>query len=118
MRGAGFFAIVWVLGLAGCVTTQLTPRAQMVRLTSNPEAVRGCTLVGNVDASDRLQGGMMGQMAAEENANRRLQNKAAEMGANVVLFTNSTTGMSGSRVRGEAYTCATLPPADSASKTP
>lgn len=69
------------VALTGCVTTQLTPKAQMVRVTSNPEAVRGCTLIGNIDASDRLQGGMMGQMAAEENANRRLQNKAAEAGA-------------------------------------
>jgi uncharacterized protein YbjQ (UPF0145 family) len=96
--------------VTGCVTTRLSPAAETVRLTTNPEAVRGCELVGDIDASDRMQGGMMGQMAAEENANRRLRNKAVEMGANVVLVGQSTTGMSGSRVRGEAYRCAATSP--------
>lgn len=98
-------ALVFVGSLAACVTTRLTHAGALVRLTPNPEAVRGCTLVGPISASDRLQGGMVGQMAAEENAHRRLQNKAAEMGANVVLFTAAETGMSGSRARGEAYRC-------------
>ena len=91
--------------LAACVTTRLTPEGQQVRVTTNQDAVKGCTLIGNVESSDKMNGGMVGQMAAEENANRRLKNDAAKMGANVVLFTNSTTGMSGSRVRGEAYRC-------------
>lgn len=91
---------------SGCVTTRLTPEAERVMVTTNVEAVRGCTLLGNVDASDRMNGGMVGQMAAEENATRRLKNKAAEMGATHVLFMSSTTGMSGSRTRGEAYKCA------------
>jgi len=91
---------------AGCVHVQLTPEGERVRVTNNPEAVKGCRLVGPVDASDRLNGGMAGQMAAEENAQRTLRNKTAEMGANVVLLATSTTGTSGSRVRGEAYACA------------
>lgn len=76
-----------------------------MRVTTNQEAVKGCTLVGPIEASDKMNGGMIGQVAAEENANRRIRNDAAKMGANVVLFVNSTTGMSGSRVRGEAYAC-------------
>lgn len=90
---------------AGCVTTQLTPAAERVRVTSNAAALKECKLIGNVDASDRMNGGMLGQMAAEENASRRLRNKAAEMGANTVLLVSSTTGMSGSRSRAEAYAC-------------
>jgi len=91
--------------LAGCVHVQLTPEGEKVRVTSNADAVKGCKLMGNVDASDRMNGGIAGQMAAEENAQRTLKNKTAAMGANVVLVSTSTTGMSGSRVRGEAYAC-------------
>lgn len=91
--------------VTGCVTTQLTPEAQAVRVTTNADAVKNCKYIGAVDGSDRMNGGMVGQMAAEENANRRLRNNAAKMGANVVLMATSTTGMSGSRERGEAYAC-------------
>lgn len=97
--------IVLLLPLAACVTTRLTPEAEKVRVTTNQEAVKGCKLVGPVESSDKMNGGMIGQVAAEENANRRIRNDAAKLGANVVLFVNSTTGMSGSRVRGEAYAC-------------
>lgn len=91
--------------LAGCVTVQLTPEAERVRVTSNPDAVKGCTLIGNVDASDQWNGGQFGQMAAEENANRTLKNKTAAMNANTVFVTTSTTNTGGSRIRGEAYNC-------------
>jgi uncharacterized protein YbjQ (UPF0145 family) len=94
--------------LSACVTTHLTPEAEKVRVTTNPEAVRGCKLLGNIEASDKMNGGMVGQMAAEENANRRLRNDAAKLGANVVLMGSSTTGMSGSRARGEAYACSEI----------
>lgn len=98
-------AILWFALLAGCVTTHLTPDGERVRVTSSSDASKGCKLVGPIDASDRMNGGMVGQMAAEENAQRRLKNKAAEMGANLVVLASSTTGMSGSRVRGEAFAC-------------
>lgn len=97
--------IVAFAATSGCVTTRLTPEAELVRVTANAEAVKGCTLLGNLEASDKLNGGMAGQMAAEENANRRLRNDAAKLGANTVLLSSSTTGMSGSRARGEAYKC-------------
>jgi hypothetical protein len=90
---------------SACIRVQLTPEAERVRVTANSEAVKGCKLVGEVTGSDRLNGGMAGQMAAEENANRFLKLNAANMGANTVLITGSTTGMSGSRKRGEAYAC-------------
>ena len=49
-----------------------------------------------------MNGGTMGQGAAEENANRRLRNNAAKMGADTI-FGTSTTNTSGSVQRGEAY---------------
>lgn len=94
---------------AGCVVVRLTPEAEKVRVTSNPDAVHGCSLVGNVAGSDIMNGGQFGQMAAEENANRTLRNRAAEMGANTVLMITSTTNTGGSRQRGEAYACPVAP---------
>jgi len=102
MKSLALFGLLFV---AACVTTKLTPAAERVRVTSNAAALKDCKLVGNVDASDRMNGGMMGQMAAEENTSRRLRNKAADMGANTVLLVSSTTGMSGSRSRAEVYSC-------------
>lgn len=110
-----FLAVASVIAVAGCVTTQLTPGGQRVRVTPNPDVVRGCTYLGPIESSDLMNGGMIGQSAAEENANRRLRNDAAKMGANVVLVSTSTTTTSGSRVRGEAYGC---PESSAAPSTP
>jgi hypothetical protein len=104
-RNLRYTAIVIGALASGCVYRQLTPAGEQVRVTSNPEAVRGCNLVGPVQGGDGMNGGMAGQRAAEENANRELRNRAAEMGANVVLLTTSTTGFSGATQRGEAYSC-------------
>lgn len=98
-------AVVLVLMCTACVTTKLTPAGQSVRVTSNPDAVKGCQLLGPVVGKDRMNGGTMGQGAAEENAHRRLQNAAAEMGADTVLLVTVDTGTSGSIQRGEAYRC-------------
>jgi hypothetical protein len=88
----------------GCVTTELTPAGNGVHVTSNPEMVRNCVLIGDVVGSDAMNGGL-GAWAADENANRRLRNHAAAMGANVVLFVTNATGWHGSVQRGEAYRC-------------
>ena len=90
---------------AGCVTTSLTPEAKLVRVTANPDAVRGCKLLGPVQGHDGMNGGMIGQGAAEENALRKLRNHAAEMGANVVFLPPTAVKFSGSTQRGEAYHC-------------
>jgi hypothetical protein len=97
--------IAALAGSVGCVTTQLTPEGQAVRVTASSDAAKGCKLIGEVDASDSMNGGALGQTAAEENTNRRIRNKAASMGANLVVLVNSSTGTGGSRARGEAYSC-------------
>jgi len=89
-----------------CVTTQLTPEGAKVRVTSNPEAVKGCTLIGEVKGADHMNGGTMGQGFAQETAMRELKNRAAAAGANVVLMVTSTTNTSGSVQLGEGYRCA------------
>jgi uncharacterized protein YbjQ (UPF0145 family) len=90
---------------AACVTTALTPEGAKVRVTSNPEAVHGCTLVGEVKGADHMNGGMMGQGAAQETAMRELKNRAAAMGADTVLMVTSTTNTSSSVQLGEGYRC-------------
>lgn len=88
-----------------CVTTELTSAGAAVRVTMNPEVVRGCTFKSNVAGSDSMNGGAFGQSAANENAMRRLQNEAAAAGANTVILISNQTGFSGSIIRGEAYLC-------------
>jgi uncharacterized protein YbjQ (UPF0145 family) len=94
-----------LLFATSCVTTQLTPDGAKVRVTSNPEAVHGCALVGEVKGADHMNGGTMGQGAAQETAMRELKNRAAAAGANVVLMVTSTTNTSGSVQLGEGYRC-------------
>ena len=97
--------VAGVMILSACVTTDLTPGGQKVRITSNPDVVRPCKFIGEVTGADRMNGGTMGQGAAEENANRRLRNNAAAIGADTVFVGLSTTNTSGSVQRGEAYKC-------------
>jgi uncharacterized protein YbjQ (UPF0145 family) len=99
-----------LLFISACVTTDLTPEAAQVRITSNPDVVRQCKFLGEVTGADRMNGGTMGQGAAEENANRRLRNNAAKMGADTVFVGVSTTNTSGSVQRGEAYQCSAVAP--------
>jgi hypothetical protein len=97
------------LACAGCVTTTLTPAAVALRVTSNPEAVKGCAYLGPVEGKDTINGGMLGQGAAEENALRKLRNAAAKMGATTVFLAMQGTKFSGSHQRGEAYKCTAIP---------
>lgn len=97
-------ALVTPLLLSGCVTTKLAPGADAVRVTSNGETVKDCKFLGEIKASDRMNGGF-GQGAAEENTDRRLKNQAIEMGGNVVLLNRANTSYFGSSARGEVYAC-------------
>lgn len=95
------------VALASCVTTKLTERGSLVRVTSNQEVVRGCRYVSEVRAQDRMNGGSFGQDAAEENTYNRLKNSAAAMDADTVLLSRADTSVYGSAARGEAYSCNT-----------
>jgi hypothetical protein len=78
-----------------------------VRVTSNPEAVRGCESIGMVSAST-----LNFSNDAAGSVSRKLQAKAAELGANVVLLSSMTTtsGQPGeTQGLGEAYRCPEAP---------
>lgn len=91
-----------ILSIA-CAST--TPEGSAVRVTSDNLAIQGCAYLGEVKAGDHMWGGAAGQGIAEENAHRRLKNKAAEMGADTVLLSMASTNWGGSSMRGEAYDC-------------
>jgi hypothetical protein len=100
------FALLTFILLAGCARTRLAPQAEGVRVTLNQDEVKGCRLVGNVEASTRRYLWIPGAGAAQESVNRQLRNDAARMRANFVVIRSSTTSMSRSAARGEAYACA------------
>jgi hypothetical protein len=93
-----------LVAAVSCVSTTL--KGSKVRITTNPDVVRGCKYIGQVRGSERMWGGMAGQGAAQDNAVNRLKNKTAEMGGTVVFLNSATTNTSGSTQIGEAYRCA------------
>ena len=90
--------------ITGCVTKQYTPEGEKVRVTSNPEVIRGCKYIGNVRGSDHMNGGI-GQGAAAENAIREIQNKTATLGGNTLHLVSNALNWGGADIRGEAYYC-------------
>jgi Domain of unknown function (DUF4156) len=88
-----------LLALSGCIVTSLSVTGQRVRITSNPETVRGCKFVGNVSGSDVWNG-------RDENVLNEIRNKAGELGADVVFLTQSSNQVFvGAHAIGEAYRC-------------
>jgi hypothetical protein len=89
------------LAFLSCSCVSTTPEGEKVRLTSNPEIVRGCRFILNVQ-SDELD---------VQSAENVLRNKAAEHGGNVVLMVGSTVmGDYHSHSSGEVYSCGPPPP--------
>lgn len=89
--------------LAGCQTA--TPESSNIVVTGNPELVRGCEFLGQEQGSQYLIGGVMLMGAAQDDANRRLRNRAAERGATHLLTTNQQMGMGGASATGDLYRC-------------
>jgi hypothetical protein len=88
---------VAALLLAGCVS--VSPEGEEVRVTSNPDVVKGCKFLGNVKATSGW-GGPAGTGLASSNSAKTLRNKAAKLGGNVVFVVES-----GIHAEGEAYLC-------------
>ena len=91
--------------LVGSARTRLAPQAERVRVTLNQDAVTGCRLIGNVEASQRRILWIPGAASARESVHRKLRNDAAKMRADVVVIRGSMTSMRRSYSRGEAYAC-------------
>jgi uncharacterized protein YbjQ (UPF0145 family) len=98
----GLYLAVLSFAVASCVS--VTPAGRSVRVTSDPAVVHGCTYIGAVQGRSSW-GGIAGQAQGEKNSMAKLQNRAAEMGADTVLLVTSHSGGGGSQQRGEAYLC-------------
>jgi hypothetical protein len=93
MKGLLFLALI----CAACVST--TPAGERVRVTSNPDVVKGCKFLGNVRATSGW-GGPAGTGLASSNTEKTLQNKTAALGGNVLYEVQA-----GIHASGEAYKC-------------
>jgi Domain of unknown function (DUF4156) len=82
-----------------CGCTSASPAAQKVRITQNPEAVKGCRFLGNVKATSGWGGAAMSGVGAH-NAEVALQEKTAKLGGDVLFVVAS-----GTHASGEAYDC-------------
>ena len=102
MRVVAFVGACVLLG--ACAS--LTPAGQRVRVTVNPDVVRGCEFVGNVKARSGW-GGPAGGNIGEDQVQTKMQNEVAELGGNVLFLTSNKAGGYGgsSRGVGEAYKC-------------
>jgi hypothetical protein len=94
--------IVAISLLTGCA--RLSYEGAEVRITSNPDIVKGCTFLGNVKSTSGW-GGSAGTGLALSNNEKTLQNDTAYLGGNVVFIVGS-----GIHSTGEAYRCETTPP--------
>jgi hypothetical protein len=98
--------ILWLLFLivlSSCATA--SPEAQNVRVTSNPDVVKGCAFLGNVKAMSGW-GGAAGSGLAARNIEETLKERTHKLGGNVVYI----VGNQGSRGSGEAYRCSQSTP--------
>jgi hypothetical protein len=93
--------VIGLLALVACVST--TPAGEKVRVTANPDVVKGCKFLGNVKATSGW-GGSAGTGLAGSNTEKTLQNKTAALGGNVVFVVSS-----GIHASGEAYACDAMP---------
>jgi hypothetical protein len=103
-------SLVTVLVLAvGCVS--VSDQMDKVRVTSNPDVVRGCRFLGNISFSGFWR-------VSPKDSENLFRKKVVELGGNVGFVTNVAAGktaISGAAYSGEAYLCsqASTPPAPS-----
>jgi hypothetical protein len=90
-------AILGLLILPACVA--LTPEGEKVRVTNNPDVVRGCEFLSNVTATSGW-GGPAGTAGGTANTEATLRNKTAKGGGNTLYLTAA-----GLHASGEAYRC-------------
>lgn len=101
---AAVFSILFLtIFVSGCATT-LTNKGAFVRVTNQPEEVKNCRYLGQITSSSSW-GGFAATGLGFESAMNELKNKAAEMGADVLLTQVISNTMGGTRMIGDAYRC-------------
>lgn len=90
MKAKSWILLTGALVTANCVS--LTPEEKAVRMTSNPEAVKGCRLVGDATVFYKWTTG-----------EDEMKRKTRQLGGNVIFVTTERP------LRGEAYACPEVP---------
>lgn len=92
-------SVAGLLCALGCVS--VTPAMQGVRVTNNPDVVRGCKFMGNVTT------GAFWRTGAKDSENA-FRKRVVELGGNVGYVVSTTSGRDGlgsAAYSGEAYRC-------------
>ncbi len=92
-----------VIALSGCATT-LSNKGELIRVTNRSEDVKNCEYLGQVSSSSSW-GGFAATGVGFESAMNELKNKAADIGANVLLTQVISNTMGGTQMIGDAYYC-------------
>ncbi len=95
MRGAARLMVL-ILPIFGWSCQTASPSAESIRITADPEVARGCKFLGNVEGSS----GFATVSIAANNATVEMREKAAKLGANVIVAISV-----GPKALGEAYLC-------------
>ncbi len=98
------FSLIFASILVSGCATHLSSKGASVRITSHFEEVKGCKYLGQVVSSSHW-GGSLATGVAFDSAMNQLKNKAAAMGANVLLTQSLSNTMGGTRMIGDAYSC-------------
>ncbi len=94
------FLVAVAVCLVGC-TSSLSTAANEVRVTSNPESVKGMTYIKTIHHRS-LAGGLL--FDGSKNAMNKVRNEAAEAGGKTVyIVSESGSNMSGMSVTAEVY---------------
>lgn len=97
------FLLFTTIALSSCATA-LSNKGAIVRVTSQSEQVKTCKYLGQVSSSSSW-GGFAATGIGFESAMNELKNKAADMGANILLTQVISNTMGGTRMVGDAYYC-------------
>lgn len=94
--------LVWV-GCLGCATA-LSPAAAKVR-DADRHDVRGCEFLGVVEGSS-LQTGVAVRDTGAQNARNGARERAAELGADFLVWSDGSSSAAAIVAQAEAYRCA------------
>ncbi len=100
--------VVAALGLQTACATNQTPPAQVL-LTDNPEAIKGCRFLGQVQGSDPAWSTNGQGFSASQS---EIRNQASQLGADTVFVISSLGAggtYGGTSVQGQAYKCGRAP---------
>lgn len=104
LRLAATFALL----ISSCAANNLTPAGEKVRLTRNPDVVKGCTFIKNVSVHPgdiTTTWGGHADSGAMEKRDNELRNEASKAGGDTVVEVTAE----GTYASGEVYRCGDKP---------